>query len=150
MNQLQEPAHRDSYDYFARITTRWSDNDAYGHINNVVYHSFVDTAVNRHLLEQGVLDILGSETIGLVKENRCVYFSSIAFPDQIDVGLKVTHIGNSSVRYEIGIFKEDEPLTAAIGLFVHIYVDRITAKPTRVPDSVRAALAPLQSGQATS
>jgi acyl-CoA thioester hydrolase len=124
---------RSAYRHFSRITTRWSDNDAYGHVNNVVYYSWFDTVVNRYLIEAGVLDVERGAVIGLVVETHCNYFSSLAFPEQIDAGLRVAHLGSSSVRYEIGLFGADAPLAAACGHFVHVYVDRATRRPTPLP-----------------
>ena len=127
---------RSAYRHFSRITTRWSDNDAYGHVNNVVYYSWFDTVVNRYLIEAGVLDVEHGEVIGLVVETHCNYFSSLAFPQQIDAGLRVSNIGTSSVRYEIGLFGEGSSLAAACGHFVHVYVDRATRRPTKLPPSL--------------
>ena len=115
-------------------------NDAYGHINNVVYYSFFDTAVNRYLIEHKVLDIAKSETIGLVIETQCKYFAPIMYPDLIHVGLKVAHLGNSSVKYEVAIFANDVDIASALGHFVHVYVDRQTNKPTPIPKNVRDVL----------
>ena len=126
------------------------DNDAYGHVNNVTYYSYFDTVTNRYLIESGVLDIEHSEVIGLVVETGCHYFSSVAFPDAITAGLRVASLGRSSVRYEIGIFREDEPLTAAHGHFVHVYVDRQTRRPVALPDALRATLEKLLMPQAAS
>jgi acyl-CoA thioester hydrolase len=120
---------REIYKSFRRITTRWLDNDAYGHVNNVVYYHWFDTVVNAHLIEHGVLDIQHGQTIGLVVETHCNYFSSLAFPQNVDAGLRVTRIGASSVRYEVGLFAEGEAQTAAHGHFVHVYVDSQTRRP---------------------
>ena len=138
---------REQYAHTVVLDTRWMDNDAYGHVNNVVYYSFFDTAVNRWLIEQGVLDVAASPAIGLVVETGCRYFQSIAFPDRVTAGLRVAHVGRSSVRYEIGLFRNDEREAAAVGHFVHVYVDRATRRTTPVPDDVRAALAALRVGQ---
>lgn len=135
-----EPQAHETYLHFQRIPTRWMDNDVYGHVNNVVYYSFFDTLVNQYLLERGVLDIERSETIGLVVETGCQYFSPIAFPDVVTGGLRVARLGNSSVRYEVGIFRNDEPLTAARGHFIHVYVDRGTRRPVPLPPALREAL----------
>jgi len=131
---------RDAYVHFSRITTRWMDNDIYGHVNNVTYYSYFDTAVNRYLIEAGVLDIHAGEVIGLVIETHCNYFAPLAFPRNVDAGIRVAHIGKSSVRYEIGLFEEGEPLAAACGHFVHVYVDRASRRPTALPDAFVAAL----------
>jgi acyl-CoA thioester hydrolase len=135
--------NRQAFPHFLRIETRWMDNDVYGHVNNATYYSYFDTAVNKHLLDARVLDIAGSHVFGVVVETGCKYMKSIAFPDSIDAGMKVTKLGNSSVRYELALFRagEDEPL--ATGWFVHVYVDRETRRPVRIPDDVRAALQPL-------
>ena len=125
---------------FEDVHSRWMDNDAYGHINNVVYYSFFDTAVNRYLIEHKVLDIAKSETIGLVIETQCKYFAPIMYPDLIHVGLKVAHLGNSSVKYEVAIFANDVDIASALGHFVHVYVDRQTNKPTPIPKNVRDVL----------
>ncbi|CAO4171668.1 Acyl-CoA thioesterase [Methylorubrum populi] len=122
------------------LTTRWGDNDVYGHVNNVVYYAFFDTAVNGLLVEAGALDIARSPVIGLVVETGCRYFASLAFPDRITAGVRVAHLGRSSVRYEIAIFREDEPEAAAQGHFVHVYVDRDTRRPVPLPDRLRAVL----------
>ncbi len=119
------------------------DNDAYGHVNNVVYYSFFDTAVNRYLIETGALDIQHSPVIGLVIKTHCNYFAPLEFPQTVDAGLRVAHIGTSSVRYEVGLFAAGEPLTAAAGHFVHVYVDRATRRPAALPAALLAALQPL-------
>lgn len=138
-----ESATRAEYQHFRLLTTRWMDNDAYAHVNNVVYYSFFDTVVNQYLIEQGVLDIERSPVIGLVVETQCRYFQPLSFPDRVAGGLRVARIGNSSIRYEIGLFRNDEETASAQGHFVHVYVDRHTRQPVRVPDPLRAALAPL-------
>jgi acyl-CoA thioester hydrolase len=116
------------------------DNDVYGHINNVVYYSFFDTAVNGWLVGQGALDIAASPVIGLVVQTQCDYFAPLAFPQAIEAGLRVAHLGSSSVRYEVGIFAGGEPLTAAHGHFVHVYVNRATRRPAPLPEALKAAL----------
>ena len=122
------------------ITTRWMDNDVYGHVNNVVYYSFFDTAVNAHLIEQGVLDPASSPVIGLVVETGCRYAAPITCPDRVDAGVRVARIGTSSVRYEIGLFRNDEPDAAAFGHFTHVYVNRETRRPVPVPEAARKVL----------
>lgn len=134
---------RDDYAALTSIDTRWMDNDVYGHVNNVVYYSFFDTAVNRWLIEQGVLDIARSPSIGLVVETLCRYAAPITFPDKVTAGLRVAHLGTSSVRYEIALFRNDDQVAAATGHFVHVYVDRATRAKTSIPDDVRIALARL-------
>lgn len=123
------PLPRSAYRVFRTITTRWMDNDVYGHVNNVVYYSWFDTAVNAYLIEQGVLDIHHGQTIGLVVETQCNYFAPLAFPQTIEAGIRVAHRGTSSVRYEVGLFAKDEPMTAARGHFVHVYVNHGTRRP---------------------
>ena len=138
-----EPAPRDSrdaYRHFLPIVTRWMDNDVYGHVNNVVYYSYFDTVVNRYLIEGGVLDIHRGAVIGLVVETGCRYFAPVEFPDVVHAGVRVARLGTSSVRYEVGLFRNDEPLAAAQGHFVHVYVDRETRRPTPLPADFRAAL----------
>jgi acyl-CoA thioester hydrolase len=134
------PNSRKDYSHFSSIATRWGDNDSYGHVNNVVYYSYFDTAVNRHLIENGALDLEKSEFIGLVIENRCTFFSSLSFPDMVHVGLKVIHLGNSSVRYQIGLFRNEEEVTCAVGEFVHVYVNRATNQPVSIPTVIREVL----------
>jgi acyl-CoA thioester hydrolase len=135
-----EAKQRSDFKHFHAITTRWMDNDVYAHVNNVVYYSWFDTVVNQFLVANGVLDIEHSRVIGLVVETQCNYFSSVAFPDRVTAGLRVTKLGNSSVRYEVGIFREDEESAAAQGHFVHVYVDRDSRKPAALPDRMRALL----------
>jgi len=134
------PHSRDAYRHFCPVTTRWMDNDAYRHVNNVVYYSFFDTAVNRYLIDQGVLDIERSPVVGLVVETNCHYFRPVSFPDCVQAGVRVARIGNSSVRYELAIFRGDEPLACAQGHFVHVYVDRLTNRPVALPAALRQAL----------
>jgi acyl-CoA thioester hydrolase len=134
------PTTREQYRHFQAIPTRWIDNDVYLHVNNVVYYSFFDTAVNQYLIEQGVLDIESSNIIGLVVETQCNYFSPITFPDLIHAGLMVENLGNSSVRYGVGLFRNDDSIASAKGHFVHVYVDRITRKSAALPADMRAAL----------
>ncbi|MFN3295394.1 acyl-CoA thioesterase [Caldimonas sp.] len=131
---------REAYRHFLTITTRWMDNDVYGHVNNVVYYSYFDTVVNEYLIANGALDIHAGEVIGLVVETQCNYFAPLAFPQRVDAGLRVAHVGSSSVRYEVGLFAQGEPLTAARGHFVHVYVDRTTRKSVPLPARLRAAL----------
>ncbi len=132
--------HRSSYPVFRPISTRWMDNDVYGHVNNVVYYSWFDTAVNAHLIEAGALDIHAGETIGLVVETQCNYFAPLAFPQQVDAGIRVARIGGSSVRYEVGLFAQGEAQSAAAGHFVHVYVDRATRRPAALPPQLRTVL----------
>jgi len=143
MSDRTSPLPRTHFAHFQAITTRWMDNDVYGHVNNVVHYSFFDTAVNRYLIEAGALDIHAGAVIGLVVQTQCHYFDSLAFPQTVQAGLRVAHLGRSSVRYELGLYADDAPLSAAVGSFVHVYVDRASRRPVPVPDTLRAALAPL-------
>jgi acyl-CoA thioester hydrolase len=139
-----QPQARSAYAHFDTISTRWMDNDIYGHVNNVTYYSYFDTAVNRYLIEAGVLDIHAGPVIGLVVETHCNYFAPLAFPRKVEAGIRVTKVGSSSVRYEIGLFDEGEPLSAASGHFVHVYVDRETRRPTSLPTDFAEAVKRLQ------
>lgn len=116
------------------------DNDVYGHVNNVVYYSYFDTAVNRHLIEAGALDLHAGAVIGLVVETQCRYFAPLAFPQTVEAGLRVARLGRSSVRYEVGLFAEGERLSAAHGHFVHVYVDRATRRPVELPSVLKTVL----------
>jgi acyl-CoA thioester hydrolase len=138
------PEPRSAYRAFRRLGTRWMDNDAYGHLNNVVYYSLFDTAVNAQLIEGGALDIAHGALIGLVVETHCNFFSSIEFPQAVDAGLRVAHVGGSSVRYEIGLFAADAALCAARGHFVHVYVDRATRRPAPLSEALLQVLQPLR------
>jgi acyl-CoA thioester hydrolase len=144
------PSHRSAYKAFRAITTRWMDNDVYGHMNNVVHYSLFDTAVNGWLVEQGVLDFQAGKQIGLVVETGCRYFSEIAFPDLVTAGLRVAKIGTSSVRYEVGLFRNEEETAAAEGFFVHVYVDRLTRRPAPLAEGLRQALQHLLMANVTS
>ena len=135
-----QPERRTAYKVFRTLGTRWMDNDAYGHVNNVVYYSWFDTAVNAYLIEQGVLDIHHGETIGLVIETQCNYFSPLAFPQTVEAGIRVARLGSSSVRYEVGLFAQGEPLTAAKGHFIHVYVDKQTRRPVPLPFNLKTVL----------
>jgi acyl-CoA thioester hydrolase len=136
-----EPATRADFSTFEPIETRWADNDVYGHINNVTYYAYFDTAVNRRLAAAGLLDIEKGETIGLVVETGCRYHAPAAFPDRLEAGVKVARIGTSSVRYEIAIFREGEESALAEGHFTHVYVDRATRRPAPLPETWRDVLA---------
>lgn len=133
-------AKRGDFKHFHAITTRWMDNDIYGHVNNVIYYSWFDTAVNQFLIARDVLDIERSPVVGLVIETQCNYFAPVAFPDRITIGIRVAKLGNSSVRYEVGVFREDEEEVSAQGHFVHVYVSRETRRPVALPDKLRAVL----------
>lgn len=142
---LPSQQQRSDYRHFQVIATRWMDNDIYGHVNNVHYYSYFDTAVNQFLIEQGVLDIHQGSVVGFVVDTACSYFRPMAFPDQVHVGIRVVHVGNSSVRYELGLFRNDDAQIAAAGRFTHVYVDRASGKPVSVPEAVRAVLTPLRT-----
>ena len=145
MSQRTDPGRRAEYARFVEITTRWMDNDIYGHVNNVIYYSFFDTAVNQLLIEDGVLDPESGAVIGLVVETQCKYASSLAFPDRVTAGVRVARIGNSSVRYEIGLFRNDDDLASGEGHFVHVYVDRASRRPIPLPKDLRLALEALRA-----
>jgi acyl-CoA thioester hydrolase len=140
---MRTPDTRAAFAHFRRMDTRWNDNDAYGHINNVVYYAFFDTAVNAYLIQSGTLDIRNSTVIGLVVETQCQYFKPIAYPDTVHAGIRVAKLGTSSVRYEIGLFRNDDDAAAAQGHFVHVYTDRATNRPVPIPDETRRALSAL-------
>ncbi len=140
MSERATPDRRDDYRHFLAIQTRWMDNDAYGHVNNVVYYSWFDTVVNEYLARHGVLDIERGSVIGLVVQTHCDYFSELAFPQLVSLGLRVARLGNSSVRYEIGVFGAEADTTAARGHFIHVYVDRASRRPVNLPAALRAAL----------
>lgn len=131
---------RASYRYFTDITTRWMDNDIYGHVNNVVYYSYFDSVANKYLIEEGGLDIKNSQVVGFVVASNCQYTSPIAYPQAIEAGLRVNRLGNSSVEYGIGIFQQDSSVVSAMGTFTHVFVDRSSAKPVAIPASIRSAL----------
>jgi acyl-CoA thioester hydrolase len=134
---------RSAFRLFRPVATRWLDNDAYGHVNNVHYYSYFDSAVNGWLIEKGQLAIAESPVIGLVVESGCTYFESVAFPDTLEAGIVVSHLGRSSVRYRIGIFKSGAEQAAAQGHFVHVYVDRATQRPVEIPLETRVVLSEL-------
>ncbi|MFI4979190.1 MAG: acyl-CoA thioesterase [Nevskiales bacterium] len=131
---------RQAYPHFQTITTRWKDNDIYGHVNNVEYYSYFDTVINTWLIRQGGLDIQGGEAIGVCAESHCRFLDSLAFPDSVDAGLRVTKLGRSSVRYEIGLFREGADAPAAEGWFVHVFVDRAERRPQAIAGTLRTAL----------
>lgn len=140
MSDRVEPTTRPDYRAFRRIPTRWMDNDVYGHINNVVHYSLFDTAVNGWLVDRDVLDFAGGEQVGLVVETGCRYFAEMAFPDVVTAGIRVTRLGTSSVRYEVGLFRNDEARASAEGHFIHVYVDRTTRRPAPLNEDLRRAL----------
>ena len=141
MSDRRELPHlRAGYRHFQRLTTRWMDNDAYGHVNNVVYLSWFDTVVNDFLIHSEVLDPERGDVVGFVVETGCRYVSPLAFPQAVEGGLRVGRIGTSSVRYEIAIFAEGADTASAQGHFVHVYVDRATHKPVQLPAQLRNVL----------
>jgi acyl-CoA thioester hydrolase len=131
---------RADYPHFLEIPTRWRDNDVYQHVNNVVYYAFFDTVINEYLMVEGGLDYESGDVVGIAVETMCQFHKSLAFPDKVDAGLRVAKLGNSSVRYEIGLFRSGDPEPAATGYFVHVFVTRPGHKPVSVPDKMRAAL----------
>jgi acyl-CoA thioester hydrolase len=135
-----EKRGRSAYPRVRAIPTRWADNDIYGHVNNAAYYGFFDTAVNGFLIEEAGLDIHDGDVIGLVVETGCNYFAALAYPETVEAAVRVARIGNSSVTYEIGLFREGESEPAAQGHFVHVYVDRETRRPVGLPAPMRAAL----------
>ncbi len=134
------PQSLSDYPHHLSIPTRWNDNDIYGHVNNAVYYAFFDTAVNRFLIDNGLLDLEKSKTIGLVVETGCAYFAPISFPDNITAGLRIAKLGKSSVRYEIGLFRNDDTAAAAQGHFIHVYVDKETRRPVAIDGKMRDVL----------
>jgi len=145
MSSRPVPQTRAGYRVFRAIGTRWADNDLYGHVNNVVYYSWFDTAVNSLLIEKGALDIHAGRTIGFVVETQCNYFAPLAFPQMVEAGIRVAHAGSSSVRYEIGLFAQGSDTVAAQGHFVHVYVDRATHRPVPLPDALKAVVEELRT-----
>ncbi|HEY0931255.1 MAG TPA: thioesterase family protein [Gemmatimonas sp.] len=141
---MDQSLTRADFLHHSTLDTRWMDNDAYGHVNNVVYYSYFDTAVNRWLIEHGLLDVAHSPAIGLVIETGCRYFAPLTFPDRITAGLRVSKLGTSSVRYEIALFRNDEDQASAAGHFVHVYVGRDSRRPVPIPAATRQALTALQ------
>lgn len=139
MARNEAPA-RDAYHWFTPITTRWSDNDVYGHVNNVIYYSYFDSVANRYLIEVGGLDIHASNTVGLVVNSGCDYHAPVAYPEALEGALRVDRLGNSSVQYGIGIFPKGSDRACANGTFTHVFVDRISNRPVPIPDRMREAL----------
>ena len=125
----KNPSNRSEFNCFSKISTRWNDNDIYGHMNNVIYYELFDTAVNKWLIKNDLIDIKNGKNIGLIVQSGCNYYSSFQYPEDIDAGIRVTKIGTSSVRYEVGLFHEKDNISSADGFFVHVYVDRKTNKP---------------------
>lgn len=142
---LATPAGRADYRHFLSIPTRWMDNDVYGHVNNVVYYSYFDTVINEHLIREGGLDIHDGSVVGYCVESQCRYLAPLAFPETVEAGLRVAHLGKSSVRYEIALFRQGEDAPAALGHFVHVFVAREENRPTAIPATIRACLERLQA-----
>lgn len=140
MNENDIASTRDDYPHFSTITTRWMDNDVYGHVNNVLYYSFFDTVIAEYLVLEGGFEFSTADVIGLAVESSCRFRASLAFPQAVQAGLRVAHLGNSSVRYEVGIFAGTDGEACADGYFVHVFVDRATNKPSPIPARIRAAL----------
>ena len=136
----KNPSHISEYNYFCQLSTRWNDNDIYGHMNNIIYYALFDTAVNKWLIKNRLIDIKNGQNIGLIVQSGCNYFSSFEYPENINAGIRVTKIGKSSVRYEVGLFKEKEELSSADGFFIHVYVDRKTNKPIALDYDFKNAL----------
>ena len=141
-----EPPGRDFYARFVPIATRWADNDAYGHLNNVVYYALFDSAVNQLLIEAGLLDPATTPVVGLVVESHCRFFSSLTYPDPAEVGVGIEHLGRSSVRYRLAVFRAGAPVAAAAGGYTHVYVDRATNRPLPIPDGHRRLMETLKVG----
>jgi len=137
---------REKYPVLVELATRWADNDVYGHVNNATYYAFFDTVVNRFLTDNGVLDVEKSQSFGVVVETGCKYFSSVSFPDVLEIGLRVVKLGNTSVQYELGVFKRGSAECAAEARFVHVYVDRDARRPVAIPPEVRTVLQKLTAG----
>ena len=136
----KKPSNRSEYNFFSKVSTRWNDNDIYGHMNNIIYYALFDTAVNKWLIKNKLIDIKNGQNIGLIVQSGCNYFSSFEYPENINAGIRVTKIGKSSVRYEVGLFKEKEELSSADGFFIHVYVDRKTNKPITLDYNFKNAL----------
>ena len=139
-----EAASRADFPRFHPVATRWADNDVYGHVNNVEYYAWFDTAINAYLIAEGGLDIHSGDTIGLCVESHCAYKAAVEFPEVVQVGLRVGTLGRSSVRYELAIFREGEEAPAAEGWFVHVFVGRADRRPVSIPDALRTALTRLE------
>lgn len=143
--QSEQTITRQSFKWLDAVTTRWHDNDAYGHVNNVTYYSFFDTAVNRYLIEQGKLNIHTDKVIAFVVNSQCNYYAPVAYPDALEVGVNVQKLGNSSVVYHVAVFHKDQPSAVAIGSFTHVFVDRETNQSVPIPAAIRTALAAIQA-----
>ena len=140
MSEAPVLPHREDFLHHLPIQTRWNDNDVYGHVSNVVYYAYFDTVINRWLIAEGGLDPMTSDVVGLCVESQCRYLAPAAYPEDLDAGLRVTKVGRSSVRYEVGIFRQAKDELLALGYFVHVFVDRVGRRPAPIPDRLRAAL----------
>jgi acyl-CoA thioester hydrolase len=140
MSEKSGPGLRAAYKHFLDIPTRWMDNDVYGHVNNVIYYSYFDTVINRYLIDDGGLDIQSATVIGITPETMCRFYRSFTYPETVEAGLRVGHLGSRSVRYEVGLFGRGEDTARAEGHFVHVFVDRATQRPVTIPGPIRAAL----------
>ena len=138
-SQRPQPLPRHAFAHFSPIVTRWADNDVYGHVNNVAYYGYFDSALNAYLIAAGALDIHGGQTIGLVVESTCRFFAPVAYPDALSVGLRTTSVGRSSVRYDLAVFRDGDEFCAAHGHVIHVYVDRDTRRPVALPEALRRA-----------
>ena len=149
MTEAPAAPRRGDYRHFLRIPTRWIDNDSYGHVNNIAYYAFFDTAVNEHLIRSGGLDIARDPVVAYVVETSCRFLRPVSFPATVDVGLRVARIGRSSVVYDLAVFESVDDAAAAAGRFVHVWVERATGRPAGIPESIRGVLAPLAGGGAS-
>ena len=143
--ERRPPAKRQAFGFFVDITTRWMDNDVYGHVNNVVYYAYIDTVINRYLIEHGGLDIHKGPVIGITPETSCRFHRGFAYPEKIEGGLRVVRLGSKAATYEVGLFGVGEDDARADGLFTHVFVARDTHRPVAIPETIRAALEPLAS-----
>jgi acyl-CoA thioester hydrolase len=143
MSPRPSPPQRSEFPHLCPLETRWMDNDLYGHLNNVVYYSLFDSVINRYLIQEGGLDLHRSEVIGFAVHSSCTFAASVAYPDALEGGLRVAHLGSSSARYEVAIFLAGDPIARAFGDFTHVFVDRATQRPSPIPESLRTALARL-------
>jgi acyl-CoA thioester hydrolase len=142
-DKRQPPAERSTFGHFLVIPTRWMDNDVYGHVNNAVYYAYFDTVINRYLIDEGGLDFRDGTIVGIAVETMCRFHRSFTYPEDVEAGLRIGRLGNSSVRYEVGLFAQGEASARADGHFVHVFVERSTMRPVPLPDRIRRALAKL-------
>lgn len=143
-SQHKPQAKRNAFKHFLVVPTRWMDNDVYGHVNNAVYYSYFDTVINRYLIDEGGLDFQNGKVVGIAVESMCRFHKSFTYPEDVEAGLGVGHLGNSSVRYEVGLFGPREETARAEGHFVHVFVDRASMRPVPIPAPLRRALAKLE------